>query len=245
MLNQTLCQALTNNNQNTPNSPQQFLLPIDGVIFDLDGVLTDTAEYHYLAWQKVADENNIPFNRDANESMRGLSRSNSLRRLLGNQEVTPEKFQEMMESKNSYYLQFIQGITPADILPGVFQLLDDLRHAGIKIAIGSVSKNAKQVIDKLGITDKIDAIADGYSVQKNKPAPDLFLYAAHLLGLSPAHCLVVEDATAGIEAALAAGMWAVGLGPINRVGNAHIVLPNLAGIYWADLQSLLLQIQPT
>lgn len=125
------------------------------------------------------------------------------------------------------------------MLPGVVELLDELRRAEIRIAIGSASKNARTVIEQLGIADRVDAIADGYSVEHPKPAPDLFLCAATQLGLDPAHCVVVEDAPTGIAAAIAAGMWTIGLGPADRVGAAHIVLPNLMGVHLSDLQTKL------
>jgi kojibiose phosphorylase len=212
---------------------------IQGVIFDLDGVITDTAEYHYRAWQKLADEQGIPFNRHQNEALRGLSRRASLMEIIGNRPYSEVQIQELMERKNSYYQELIQNITQADLLPGAIALLDDLRQNRIKIAIGSGSKNARTVIQQLGIEDKIDAIADGYSVQQPKPAPDIFLHAANLLGLEASQCLVVEDAAAGIEAALAGGMWTVGIGPHERVGAAHLVLLNLAGINWEQLRSKL------
>jgi kojibiose phosphorylase len=210
------------------------------VIFDLDGVLTDTAEFHYLAWQRLADEENIPFNRHANEALRGVSRRASLMLIIGDRPYSEAQIQEMMERKNRYYVEFIQNITSKDLLPGAIALLDELRQAGIKIAIGSASKNAHPVVERLGIANKIDAIADGYSVQQPKPAPDLFLFAAQQLGLPPQQCVVVEDAKAGIEAALAAGMWAIGIGPPERVGAAHIVLPSLESTKWANLQAQLL-----
>ncbi|MHC0061680.1 beta-phosphoglucomutase [Nostoc sp. UIC 10890] len=212
---------------------------IQGFIFDLDGVLTDTAELHYLGWKKLADEEGIPFNREANEALRGVSRRASLMLILGDRPYSEAQIQEMMERKNRYYVELIQNMTPQDLLPGAIALLNELRQAGIKIGIGSASKNAQTVIERLGIADKIDAIADGYSVQQPKPAPDLFLYAAKQLGIEPEQSVVVEDAAAGIEAALAAGMWAVGLGPVERVGAAHVVLPSLEGITWADLREQL------
>jgi len=219
-----------------PNS-QSPIPNIQGFIFDLDGVLTDTAELHYLAWKKLADEEGIPFNRQDNEALRGVSRRASLMLIIGDRPYTEAQIQEMMERKNRYYGELIPNMTSKDLLPGAIALLDELRQAGIKIAIGSASKNASTVIERLGIADKVDAIADGYSVQQPKPAPDLFLYAAKQLGLEPEQCVVVEDATVGIQAALAAGMWAVGLGPVERVGAAHVVLPSLAGIKWADLKA--------
>ncbi|MFM6106439.1 MAG: beta-phosphoglucomutase [Sphaerospermopsis kisseleviana] len=209
---------------------------IQGVIFDLDGVLTDTAEYHYQAWQRLADEEGILFSRQANEALRGISRRASLMLIIGNRRYSDTQIQEMMERKNDYYVELIENITPDNLLPGAVSLLDDLRQAGLKIALGSASKNAHVVVEKLGISDKLDAIADGYSVHKPKPAPDLFLFAAQQLGLPPQQCVVFEDAAAGIDAALAAGMWAVGMGPPERVGNAHIVLPSLAGMTWEKLQ---------
>jgi beta-phosphoglucomutase len=218
---------------------QSPILNIQGFIFDLDGVLTDTAELHYLAWQKLADEEGIPFNRQANEALRGVSRRASLMLIIGDRPNSEAQIEEMMERKNRYYIELIENMTFQDLLPGAIALLDELRQAGIKIGIGSASKNARTVIERLGIGDKIDAIADGYSVQQPKPAPDLFLYAAKQLGLEPEQSVVVEDAAAGIEAALAAGMWAVGLGPIERVGAAHVVLPSLTGIKWANLKAKL------
>jgi len=208
---------------------------IRGVIFDLDGVLTDTSEFHYLGWKRLADEEGIPFDRQANEALRGVSRRDSLTLLLGDRPATEERIQEMMARKNRYYLEYVEGVTPANLLPGALESLEQLRAAGIRVAIGSASKNARTVIEKLGIADRIDAISDGHSVQRHKPAPDLFLDGAARLGLPPEQCLVVEDAGSGVEAALAAGMWTVGLGPEERVGLAHVVLPSLEGVRWKQL----------
>jgi beta-phosphoglucomutase len=217
-----------------PNSSK-----IKGVIFDLDGVLTDTAEYHYLAWQRLADEEGLPFNREANEDLRGVSRRESLLKIIGDKHYPEAQIQEMMERKNRYYVESIEHISPKDLLPGALNLLEELRSAGIKIALGSASKNARPVVEKLGIAKYIDVIADGYSVQEPKPAPDLFLFAANELGLAPTECVVVEDAAAGVEAAQAGGILAVGLGPQERVGEADVVLPSLEGVYWQDLQAKL------
>ncbi len=211
-------------------------LQIRGAIFDLDGVLTDTSEFHYLGWQRLADEEGLPFDRQANEALRGIPRRESLLRILGNRSVTEEQIQEMMERKNRYYQELIEGVTPANLLPGALELLQELRSAGIKVAIGSASKNARTVIHKLGIEGLVDAVSDGHSVEQHKPAPDLFLHAAGQLGLSPKECVVFEDAESGVKAALAAGMWAVGLGSVERVGAAHVVLPGLEGVRWADLR---------
>ncbi len=215
---------------------------IRGVIFDLDGVLTDTAELHYRGWQRLADEEGIPFDRQANEALRGLSRRDSLLRLLAGRPATEAQMQEMMARKNRYYRELIQTVTPAHLLPGAAALLDELRAAGVRIAIGSASENASRVVERLGIADRVDVLVDGRSVARQKPAPDLFLYAAARLGLPPAECVVVEDAASGVAAARAAGMWAVGLGPAERVGAAHAVWPSLADVHWADVLARLAQV---
>ena len=215
------------------------MTPIGGFIFDLDGVLTDTAEFHYRAWQRLADEAGLPFNRAANENLRGVSRRESLMLILAGRVYPEEQIREMLARKNDYYLAAIQSITPADLLPGARELLQELRAAGIKAGVGSASKNAAEVIERLGIRDELDAVADGYSVARPKPAPDLFLFAAEQLGLKPENAVVVEDAAAGIEAARAGGFRSVGLGPPERVGAANVVLPSLAGVRLEELRRAL------
>jgi len=216
---------------------------IKGVIFDLDGVLTNTAEYHYLAWQKLADEEGLSFDRQRNEALRGLPRRESLLLLLGDRQVSEEKFHEIMMRKNRYYLEFIQNISPANLLPGISNLLDELQANNIRIGIASSSKNAKEVLQLLGIDDRVDAIADGYSVIKPKPAPDTFLHAALQLNLAPSECLVIEDAEAGVTAAKAGGMSVIGLGSIEQVGNAHLVLENLEKVNWQNLVEQISHVQ--
>lgn len=211
------------------------MMAIRGFIFDLDGVLTDTAEYHYRGWQRLADEEGIPFTRDDNEHLRGVSRRNSLMLILGDRVLPEEKLQEMMERKNRYYLEFIQEISPRDLLPGAQELLEEIRAAGLKSALGSASKNAGEVIDRLHVRRLLDAVSNGYSVERQKPAPDLFLHAAQQLGLPPGECVVVEDAAAGIEAARAGGFRSVGIGPVERVGAADAVFPSLADLHLADI----------
>jgi 1,2-alpha-glucosylglycerol phosphorylase len=191
------------------------------VIFDLDGVLTDTAEFHYLGWQRLADEEDLPFDREANEALRGVSRRDSLRILLGDREVDDDHFADMMERKNGYYLEYLQEMSPKDALPGAMSLVVDAKRRGLQVAIGSSSKNAAFVLDALGMSGLFDAVADGHTVENAKPAPDLFLAAAELLGQAPQACVVIEDAESGVDAALAAGMIAVGVGPSERVGHAH------------------------
>ena len=210
-------------------------MTIRGFIFDLDGVITDTAEYHYRAWKRLADEEGLPFTREDNEHLRGVSRRESLMLILKGRVYPEDKIQEMMERKNSYYLDYIKEITPRDLLPGAKEVLEEIRAAGLKTALGSASKNAGEVIDRLGIRSLFDAISDGYSVERQKPAPDLFLHAAAQLGLPPRECVVVEDAAAGIEAAKAGSFRSVGLGPRERVGDADAIFPSLAGVRLADL----------
>ncbi|MEX1179152.1 MAG: beta-phosphoglucomutase [Nitriliruptor sp.] len=214
-------------------------MPDDGVqavIFDLDGVLTDTAEFHYLAWQELADAEGLPFDRRANEALRGVSRADSLRMLLDGREVSEVEFERMMASKNERYVELLADMAPADLLPGAAELIAACRERGLRIAIGSSSKNAPAVLAALGIADRFDAVADGTTVAVTKPAPDLFLAAARQLDVDPARCVVIEDAAAGVDAALAAGMVAVGIGPTERVGHAHLVFASTADV---DLDAVL------
>lgn len=211
------------------------MMAIKAFIFDLDGVLTDTAEYHYRAWKRLADEEGLPFTREDNEHLRGVSRRDSLMLILKSRVYPEETMQAMMDRKNGYYLEFIKEVSPHDLLPGAKELLDEIRAAGLQSALGSASKNAGEVLDRLGIRSLLDAVSDGYSVERQKPAPDLFLHAAAQLALRPAECVVVEDAAAGIEAAQAGGFRTVGLGPRERVGDAEAIFPSLAGVHLADL----------
>jgi kojibiose phosphorylase len=213
-------------------------VPVRGLIFDLDGVITDTAELHYLAWKRLADEEGIPFDRRANDALRGISRRESLRLVLAGRQVSEEKAQELMDRKNRYYRASLASLTPRDIFPGALQLLDAARHRGLGIALASASKNARDVIHRLQITDRFDAIADGNTVTKAKPAPDLFLAAARMLGDPPAACVVFEDATEGVAAAHAAGMRAVGIGPSERVGKAELVVNGLDQLTLDDVLEL-------
>ncbi len=208
---------------------------IRAVIFDLDGVLTDTAELHYQAWKRLAEEEGLPFTREDNERLRGVSRRQSLEYLLQGRVVTEARAEAMMVRKNDYYRQMIQHLTPSDLLPGAAQLLAELRQAGIKIAIASASRNARDVIEHLGIAAQVDAISDGNSVERQRPAPDLFLHAARQLGVPPEACVAVDDAAAGVEAAHTAGMRIIGLGPVSRVGGADAVFPSLDGVHLNDI----------
>ncbi len=208
---------------------------IEVFIFDLDGVLTDTAEYHYRAWKRLAAEEGLSFTREDNEHLRGVSRRASLELILKGRSITEEKMQEFMERKNSYYGEFLKTLTEKDLLPGALSLLRELQAKKYRLALASASKNAPTVVKRLGIVSYFEVIADGNSVEKTKPAPDLFFYVAGKLGVLPEACLVVEDAEAGIAAAQAAGMATIGIGPADRVGAADYVCPSVDAIILEDI----------
>ena len=211
---------------------------IKGIILDLDGVITDTAEYHFRGWQRLAEEEGITFTREDNEQLRGVSRRQSLLRLLGEERASysEEQIQEMMARKNGYYQEMLDNLTAEDFLPGAKELLAAIKERGLKIAVGSASKNTQRVLGSLGITELFDAIGDGHSVARAKPAPDLFVHTAGKLQLSPQECIVIEDAASGVEAALTGGFRTVGVGPEERVGKAHLRYESTAAI---DLDEIL------
>lgn len=202
------------------------------VIFDLDGVLVDTAEFHYQAWQRLADHIGVPFDRQANEALRGVDRMTSLQRLLGEHagRFSDAEKLAMAAEKNAEYVQLIECITPADLLPGAGELLVALREAGIPAAVASSSKNAHRVIELLQVAPLLSAIVNGGDVQQAKPDPALFLLAAARMDMLPAQCIVVEDAEAGVEAAQRGGMRVIGIGDPQRVGAADRVVPGVAEI---------------
>lgn len=197
-------------------------MAVRGLVFDLDGVLTDTAEYHYLAWKQLADEEGLAFSREDNDQLRGVSRRDSLLRLLKGKTVPEETLQLWMTRKNDYYQAYLDNITPDNLLPGVAAFLDAAQAKGLPMAVGSASKNAKTVLDKLQITNLFRVVGDGYSVENSKPAADLFVWVAGGLGLRVRDILVFEDAPAGIDAAKTAGCPTVGIGSAD-VAHADLV----------------------
>jgi len=213
---------------------------IEACIFDLDGVITDTAEYHYLGWKKMANEAGLEFDRKTNEQLRGVSRRQSLNIILhyNKKELPEKKIEELMKNKNDYYTQSLESITEKDYLPGIKDFILKIREKGIKTAIASASKNAEKVIQNLNAKGLFDIIADGYSVKNTKPAPDLFLFAAKRLNVNPTKSVVFEDAQAGIEAALNGGFFCVGIGPEERVGQAHLRYDRTEDIQLEDVLSL-------
>jgi beta-phosphoglucomutase len=207
---------------------------IKAFIFDLDGVITETSEYHYLAWQRLADEEGLPFDRVANDSLRAISRHDSLLKILAGRTVPAEKFEEMKARKQSYYIEYLQQMTPNDLLDGVMEFLEASRALGLKLAIGSASKNAPIVLEKIGMLTYFDAVGDGNSIVHSKPAPDVFIWAAGALRTPIEQSVVFEDAEAGIDAAKRAGAYSVGIGSAN-VNHADIVLTDLQGVDAAKL----------
>lgn len=208
---------------------------IKAFIFDLDGVITDTAELHYQAWQMMAKEQGLKFDRTINERLRGVSRRASLEIILDGQVLPEASMVALMEKKNNDYKQLLEQISSQNILEGVTDLLYDLKKRQIKIALASASRNAVPILKKLGIYDLFDAIGDGDSVVRAKPEADVFIHAAGQLRVPVANCLVVEDAEAGVKGAIDCGMYAVGIGPESRVGQANFVYSTPSDIVLDDI----------
>ena len=198
---------------------------IQAIIFDLDGVIVSTDEFHYQGWQRLADELGVYFDRHINERLRGVSRMGSLEILLerATRSYTLAEKQEFCERKNGYYRALLERLSPADILPGVLTLLPELKARGIKTAIGSSSRNCPTILERVGLTGRFDAVVDGNHITRTKPDPETFLLAAQRLGSPAGNCLVVEDAEAGVSGAVAAGMkvLAVGFASNDPRANRH------------------------
>ncbi|PZP47727.1 MAG: beta-phosphoglucomutase [Pseudopedobacter saltans] len=213
---------------------------IKGCLFDLDGVIVDTAKFHFLAWQRLAKSLGIDFNETQNEELKGVSRIDSLKKILawGKIEKSEEEIEKLATQKNEWYVEMINTIRPGDELPGARSFLQDLRNAGLKIALGSASKNAGTILDKLNIVSLFDAVIDGNQVKNSKPDPEVFLKGAEALGLESMECVVFEDALAGIEAAKAGKMYSIGIGDPSVLGIADKVFTGLNEIKLNDVLSL-------
>ena len=198
-------------------------------IFDLDGVIVDTAKYHYLAWKRLAGQYGFDFTEADNERLKGVSRTQSLEILLEIGGLSPDVATKtrMATLKNEWYVDYVSRMDASEILPGAAQYLNMIRARGVKIALGSASKNAPMILERLAISQLFDVIVDGNRVSKAKPDPEVFLRAASELGTPPASCIVFEDAEAGIRAALSAGMGAVGIGKPSRLKEADMVIDGL------------------
>jgi len=206
---------------------------VKAIIFDLDGVVVDTAVFHYQAWKRLANELGFDLTPEQNEQLKGISRLESLDILLAigklNIESQEEK-EKFATKKNEWYRENILKMTPNDILPGVKNFLIDLKNTNYKIAIGSSSKNAGTILERIGFDSFFDAVVDGLKISKSKPNPEVFLKAAKELNTDPENCLVFEDAAAGIEAAKRAGMHAIGVGEYENLSKADKVIPNFANM---------------
>ncbi|NMD37720.1 MAG: beta-phosphoglucomutase [Christensenellaceae bacterium] len=212
---------------------------IEGIIFDLDGVITDSAKYHYQAWKLLADKLNIPFDEEYNENLKGVSRMASLELILKNgnaqDKYTLEQKEEMCFEKNENYKELIKQITPDDILPGILPFIKQIKNKGIKTAIASVSRNAQFILRQLKVMEYFDYICNAAEISKSKPDPEIFLVAAKNIGAKPENCIGIEDAEAGVEAINAAGMFSVGVGTQDKMHNANMIL---SGTNELDLEAI-------
>jgi len=210
---------------------------IKACIFDLDGVIVDTAKYHFQAWRRLANELGFDFSEADNEQLKGVSRMESLEIILkwGGVTLTEEQKLEWADRKNEWYKALISNMSPDEILPGVLQFLTQLQSHGIHIALGSASKNALPVIESIGLGPLFEVVIDGTHTTRSKPDPQVFQLAAQRLGLQSDECIVFEDAESGIEAALNGGFYAVGIGRPEVLGKAHWVIPGFEGLQWAEV----------
>jgi beta-phosphoglucomutase len=207
-------------------------MSINAFLFDLDGVIVDTAIYHYQAWKRLANELGFDISEEFNEGLKGVSRMDSLDLILAHRGLTlpDERKTELATQKNEWYLELVSRMTSNDILPGVPAFFAQVRQAGLKTALGSVSKNAPMILARIGMTDAFDAIIDGNKISKGKPDPEVFTKGAEELGVSAAECVVFEDAVAGVEAGKRAGMFVVGIGTPDVLTKADMVAPSLEAL---------------
>lgn len=211
------------------------------VIFDLDGVVVNTAKYHYLAWKKLAAELGFEFDIAQNERLKGVSRMDSLNIVLevgGIEGLSEEEKLKLAAKKNDYYLEMISDIDESEILPGILEFIQKIKKEGYLIALGSASKSGGMILEKMNLKDQFDIVVDGNLVDKPKPNPQVFVKAAALLGVPCENCIVVEDAKAGIEAALAGNMKCIGVGDKTILGAANIVVSGTSDLKAVNLESL-------
>jgi beta-phosphoglucomutase len=213
---------------------------IKACIFDLDGVIVDTAHYHFLAWKKLADQLGIPFTANENEQLKGVSRMASLDIILsfGNMKLDDKKKEMLADRKNGWFVDYVNAMKPDEIFPGVKDLIKKMKKKGLKIALASSSKNAPAVVELLKIEKEFDAIVDGTMVVHSKPDPEIFLLAASMLNIPPKNCLVFEDAEAGVEAAVRAGMKCVGVGSPKQLNKANLIISKTGDFSVESLNSL-------
>jgi len=207
-------------------------------LFDLDGVICDTAKYHYLAWKRLADMLGIPFDEKANEAFKGVSRMRCMELLLefGNRTADDEEKVRLADMKNEWYVEYLHDLDRSELLPGALEVLEECRRRGIKTAICSASKNAPLILSRLEITDYFNAVIYGNKVTKAKPDPEVFLLGAKELGVEPAECVIFEDSLAGVQAGISENIFVVGIGKPENLPGADIVVENLS---YLDVDSLL------
>jgi beta-phosphoglucomutase len=212
-------------------------MKVKACLFDLDGVLVDTARFHFLAWRKLAVELGFEFTEADNEQLKGVSRMDSLEILLriGKKSLTQEEKDRYAAEKNEVYLGYVKQMTPADILPGVTEFMSEVRKNQIMIGLGSASKNARLILERTGIVTLFDVIVDGNLITHAKPDPEVFAMGAQLLEIENKACIVFEDAVAGVQAAHNAGMKCIGIGSPEILGEADMVLPGFLNLKLADL----------
>lgn len=205
-------------------------MKFEACIFDLDGVIVDTAKYHYLAWKRLADDLGIPFTEKDNERLKGVSRMDSLEIILeiGGIKIDSSQKEEYAALKNMWYVDYINKMTPDEILPGSLEFIAELKSENISVALGSASRNTPLILERVNLSHLFDAVADGNIIHKAKPDPAVFLKAAEMLGKDPGQCVVFEDAVAGVQAALNAGMICIGIGSEKVLSEAHAVVKGLS-----------------
>lgn len=206
---------------------------IKGLIFDLDGVIVDTAKYHFHAWKRLANSLGIDFTEEENEQLKGVSRRGSIEKILnwGGKTLPEAEIEDLMHQKNQWYLELMGEMDESEILPGVSNILETAKQRGLKIALGSASKNAPLILDQVNLTPYFEVIIDGNVVSASKPDPEVFIKGAKGLGLSPDECVVFEDSISGIDAALAGNMKAVGIGHPETLNKAHLNLLGFDGVH--------------
>ena len=212
-----------------------------GFIFDLDGVIVDTAKYHYLAWKSLANELGFDITLEQNEQLKGVSRVRSLEIILGwgNKTLSEEQFKKYMAEKNDNYLSHIAQMDEEEILPDVPKTLNYIQKTQQGIALGSASKNARKILQKVGLFETFEAIVDGNDVSKAKPDPEVFLIAAKKLNKAPKDCIVFEDSVAGVTAANTAGMISIGIGSKENLGHADYVFKDFTEIQTSFIEQLI------
>ena len=213
---------------------------IKAAIFDLDGVIVDTAHYHYMAWKQLAATLGIDLTIEDNERLKGVSRMHSLEIVLeiGGVSLSEAEKEKLADKKNGWFVDLIEKMSPDEIFPGVTDLIESIRRKGVRVGLASSSKNAPRVLELLHIRDQFDVIIDGTMITHSKPDPEIFLLAASRLDLDPTDCLVFEDAEAGVEAAIRAGMKCVGVGNVAQLGKANVVIAKTGDFTAADLDKL-------